>query len=116
MFWVDFTRVWDNPILARFLVIKTIADTPRTATTAFSEVSSLALSSAREFQPDKSDPIRTLKGKMASDPPKVLISYSHDSQKHEVERERDLSTAPRLAVWGQTSPELQEGVARAETG
>ena len=39
-----------------------------------------------------------------------------ESVRLSVDRERDLSTAPRLAVWGQTSPELQEGVARAETG
>jgi len=39
-----------------------------------------------------------------------------ESVRLSVDRKRDLSTAPRLAVWGQTSPELQEGVARSETG
>jgi len=32
-----------------------------------------------------------------------------ESVRLSIDRERDLSTAPRLAAWGQTSPELQEG-------
>src|SRR6266404_8030262 len=48
-----------------------------------------------EFHPDKSGQIRykLSEGKMASAPPKVLISYSHDSSEHE---ERVLTFTDRL--------------------
>src|SRR5271165_3484309 len=56
-FRVGFTLVWDNPILARFRVAKNnnIVEKLRRASC---EVSSLALSSARAFQADKSGQIR----------------------------------------------------------